>query len=104
MFISNISCCCSTLDLSQKAEKRSCCSKISIFSQVDPLLIDSAFVSIYHLRHCLAWLPLSGVGEKHGCKTVTFQLGTPHPDLKDIGVYNPDLILCVDGSPTENKQ
>ena len=31
-------------------------------------------------------------------------LGTPHPDLKDIGLHNPDLILCVDGSHTENKQ
>ena len=51
-----------------------------------------------------ALLPLSDVEEEYVCETVTFQLVTPRPDLKDIGLHNLDLILCVDGSYTENKQ
>lgn len=68
-------------------------------------LLDMPNVTI---RHCSALnpaslLPLPDDGEEHCCIAALQQQSTPHSDLSDTPLSDPDLIFYVDGSAFRHK-
>ncbi|CAM4720139.1 unnamed protein product [Caretta caretta] len=47
-------------------------------------------------------LPPAADGEPYYCLTVSTELSTPRINLKDTPLYNPDLLVYVDGSCLRN--